>query len=73
MQARVVSAAPLRAEQRERLRRALASRTGQQIELAESVDPTLLGGAIAEVGGLVIDGSLRTQLEQLRHSLTRGQ
>jgi F-type H+-transporting ATPase subunit delta len=71
--ARVVSATPLRAEQRDRLRRALAARTGQQVELTESVDPALLGGAIAEVGGLVIDGSLRTQLEQLRHSLTRGQ
>jgi len=32
----------------------------------------LLGGAVAQVGGLVFDGSLRTQLEQLRTTLTRG-
>lgn len=71
--ARVVSANPLRDEQRARLRRALAARTGQQVELDESVDASLLGGAIASVGGLVFDGSLRTQLRQLRTSLTRGQ
>lgn len=71
--AHVVSATPLRPEQRDRLRRALEARTGQQVELEEGVDPTLLGGAIASVGGLVFDGSLRTQLAKLRTSLTRGQ
>jgi F-type H+-transporting ATPase subunit delta len=70
--ASVVTASPLRDEQRERLRRALSARTGQQVEFEESVDPSLLGGAVATVGGLVFDGSLRTQLGQLRASLTRG-
>ena len=71
--ARVVSASPLREEQRERLRRALAAHTGKRVEIEEDVDPGLLGGATASVGGLVFDGSIRTQLEQLRASLTRGQ
>jgi F-type H+-transporting ATPase subunit delta len=71
VRAEVVSATPLRDEQRERLRRALAVRTGKQVELAERVDPSLLGGAVASVGGVVFDGSLRTQLAQLRGSLTR--
>jgi F-type H+-transporting ATPase subunit delta len=70
--ARVVSASPLRDEQRERLRRTLSTRTGKQVEFEESVDPSLLGGAVATVGGLVFDGSLRTQLEQLRASLMKG-
>ena len=70
--ARIVAASPLRHEQRQRLRRALSARTGQQVEFEESVDPSLLGGAVATVGGLVFDGSLRTQLEQLRASLTKG-
>ena len=69
--ARVVSANPLGDDQRQRLQAALAARTGQQVELEESVDPDLLGGAIATVGGLVFDGSLRTQLQQLRSSLTK--
>ncbi len=71
--ASVVSAGPLSDAQRDRLRSALSARTGQQVELDESVDPSLLGGAIASVGGLVFDGSLRTQLQQLRTSLTKGQ
>jgi len=66
--ARVVSASPLREDQRERLRRTLAARTGQEVEFEESVDASLLGGAVASVGGLVFDG----QLEQLRASLTKG-
>lgn len=70
--AEVVSASPLRDEQRERLRRALAAHTGKQVEIEERVDPALLGGATASVGGLVFDGSIRTQLERLRASLTRG-
>jgi F-type H+-transporting ATPase subunit delta len=70
--AQVVSASPLAASQRERLQRALAARTGRQVELSERVDPALLGGAIATVDGLLFDGSLRTQLSQLRTSLTRG-
>jgi F-type H+-transporting ATPase subunit delta len=72
VRAEVVSATPLRDEQRERLRRALAARTGKLVELAERVDPALLGGAVASVGGVVFDGSLRTQLAQLHGSLTRG-
>ncbi len=70
--AEIVSATPLRDDQLDRLRRALSVRTGRQVELSESVDPSLLGGVIARVGGLVFDGSLRTQLSQLRANLTRG-
>jgi F-type H+-transporting ATPase subunit delta len=72
VRAEVVSAVELREEQRERLRRALAARTGKQVELETRVDPSLLGGAVASVEGVVIDGSLRTQLAQLHGSLTKG-
>jgi F-type H+-transporting ATPase subunit delta len=72
LHADVVSAGPLRDEQRERLRRALAAHTGREVDLEVRVDPALIGGAIARVGGLVFDGSLRTQLAVLRDNLTRG-
>lgn len=72
MQAEVVAASELPETQRERLRSALAQRTGREIDLVVSVDPELIGGAIAKVGGVVFDGSLRTQLAQLRDNLTRG-
>jgi F-type H+-transporting ATPase subunit delta len=69
--AEVVSAGPLRDDQLERLRRALSARTGSEVEVSVRVDPSLLGGVIATVGDLVFDGSLRTQLLQLRANLTR--
>jgi F-type H+-transporting ATPase subunit delta len=70
--ARVVSAAPLDDGDRRRLEQALSARTGGVVELDVDVDPTLIGGVIAKVGTLVFDGSLRTQLNQLRASLTKG-
>ena len=66
----VVTAAPLAPAQLERLRTALSRRTGRSVELSVRVDPALLGGARAQVGDLVFDGSLQTQLERLRASLT---
>jgi F-type H+-transporting ATPase subunit delta len=72
MTAEVVSAAPLDERRRDRLRRALSERTGYEVRLEVSVDPELIGGATAKVGDLVFDGSIRTQLEQLRANLTKG-
>ena len=72
VRAEVRSASPLRDEQRAQLADALARRTGKKIDLTVHVDPSLIGGAIATVGGLVFDGSLRTQLSQLRGTLTQG-
>jgi F-type H+-transporting ATPase subunit delta len=69
--AEVVSAGPLRDDQLERLRRALSNRTGGEVEVSVRVDASLLGGVIAKIGDLVFDGSLRTQLRQLRANLTR--
>jgi F-type H+-transporting ATPase subunit delta len=70
--AEVTSASPLDSAQLERLREALARQTGRRVELALHVDPELVAGVIARVGGLVFDGSLRTQLAQVRASLTKG-
>lgn len=70
--ARVRSASPLSAAQRDRLQRALERRSGGRVQLEVVVDSELMGGAIAQVGDIVYDGSLRTQLRQLRASLARG-
>jgi F-type H+-transporting ATPase subunit delta len=72
MTAEVVAASPLDGRRKDRLRRALSERTGREVQLDIRVDPELIGGVIARVGGLVFDGSLRTQLSQLRANLTKG-
>ena len=70
--AEVISASPLDDRRKDRLRRALSERTGREVRLEIEVDAALIGGAIAKVGDLVFDGSLRTQLGQLRANLTKG-
>jgi F-type H+-transporting ATPase subunit delta len=67
---RITSAQPLDDATRDRLVAALSQRTGRQVSVQVEVDPSLIGGVVAQVGDLVFDGSLRTQLEQLRNSLT---
>ena len=69
--AEVVSATPLDEARQDRLRRALSERTGFEVRLEVDVDPSLIGGAIAKVGDLVFDGSIRAQLDQLRTNLTK--
>ncbi len=69
--AEVTSASPLDDRRKDRLRRALSERTGSEVQLDITVDPELIGGAIAKVGGMVFDGSLRAQLKQLRASLMK--
>jgi F-type H+-transporting ATPase subunit delta len=68
---RIRSAQPLDEATRDRLVAALSRRTGRQVSVEVEVDPDLIGGIVAQVGDLVFDGSLRTQLEQLRNNLTR--
>lgn len=64
--AEVRSAVPLTPEQQTRLAEALAAATGKQIELKVVIDQSVLGGIVARVGDLVIDGSVRSRLDQLR-------
>lgn len=43
--------------------------TGKKVSLATSVDPEIIGGFIAKVGDLVLDGSIKSQLEGLKESI----
>jgi F-type H+-transporting ATPase subunit delta len=67
--AEVRSAVPLTDDQRDRLAAALANATGQSVSLKVIVDPTVLGGLVAQIGDTVIDGSVRTRLDQLTSRL----
>jgi len=64
--AEVRSAVALTDDQKDRLTAALANATGKQVELKVVVDPTVLGGLVAQVGDTVIDGSVRSRLDQLK-------
>ncbi|MDQ3756946.1 MAG: ATP synthase F1 subunit delta [Actinomycetota bacterium] len=67
--AEVRSAIPLDGDQQQRLAAALGQATGKNVSLKVIVDPSILGGIVAQVGDTVIDGSIRTRLNQLREAL----
>lgn len=67
--AEVVSARPLSDQQLAQLERALEALSGKKVDIAKREDPELLGGIVAKLGDTVYDGSLRTQLAQLRQRL----
>lgn len=67
--AEVRSAVPLTQDQVERLRDALAYATAKDVEVHVVVDPSVLGGVVARVGDVVIDGSVRHRLEQLKEQI----
>jgi F-type H+-transporting ATPase subunit delta len=67
--AAVASAAPLSPEKTKALQDGLSIVTGKKVELSVSVDPELLGGVVARIGGTVYDGSVKTQLLRLRQEL----
>jgi F-type H+-transporting ATPase subunit delta len=66
----VVSAVPLDAAQADKLRAALSTRLKRKVRMQNSVDSTLLGGAVVRAGDLVIDGSLKGRLQRLATNLT---
>lgn len=66
--AEVRSAVELSDDQVERLTKALIAATGKQVEVKVIVDPSVMGGVVTQVGETVIDGSVRSRLEQLRNA-----
>ncbi len=67
--ARVRSAVELTAEQRARLAQAIKASAGLDVEIQAIVDPTVVGGVVTEIGDDVIDGSVRSRLQQMRAGL----
>ena len=39
------------------------------MQLDVAVDPALIGGVVARIGGTVYDGSVRTQLDRMKKQL----
>jgi len=71
--ANLVSATELSSDTIEKIRGALSKKTGKEILLEVEQDPDLIGGIVTRIGDLVLDGSIRTQLVNMRETLKRGE
>ncbi len=67
--AEVRSAIALTDEQVARLAAALSTATNKVVEVKVVVDPAVLGGLVARLGDLVIDGTVRHRLDQLKEQI----
>ena len=69
--AEVVSAKPLDPAQLSQITASLEKLSGKKVSVTHREDADLLGGVVAKVGDTVYDGSLRTQLRNMRDELSK--
>ena len=70
VQAHIKSAFPLNETQRNRLAKALSSAVGKKVLMNIDVTPELLGGVVAEVGGVIYDASIQGYLSRLQEEFS---
>ena len=71
--AEIVTARPLETKAVERLKEALKGFVSKEIKTEVKEDESLIGGLVVKIGDLVLDGSVRAQIEGLKESLKRGE
>jgi F-type H+-transporting ATPase subunit delta len=69
VEAQVSSARPIGDSEKQLLEAEIAKLTGKKIRARYQQDPTLLGGAVVQVGSTIYDGSVNGQLERIREQL----
>jgi F-type H+-transporting ATPase subunit delta len=67
--AAVTVAEELKTQHVEALRAALKSVTGKDVDLDITVDPAIIGGLVVKVGSRMVDSSLRTKLNAMKHAM----
>lgn len=67
--ARIRVVKPLTAEEETKLIAGLEQLTGKKIDPLYTVDPSILGGVVIQIGDRLIDGSLMRQLSDMKHTL----
>lgn len=71
--AALTSATAMSEDTIERIRAALSQMTGKEVQLTVQQEPALIGGIVTRIGDLILDGSIRTQLLNMKESLKRGE
>jgi F-type H+-transporting ATPase subunit delta len=69
VRARVTAARTLDTAQQKELADKLEKLTGKQVRMEVDIDPSLIGGVVAQVGSTVYDGSVRQQLQAFKSRL----
>jgi F-type H+-transporting ATPase subunit delta len=67
--AEVTVAEKLKDEHVEALRAALKSVSGKDVDLDIKIDPAIIGGLVVKLGSRMVDTSLRTKLNAIKHAM----
>lgn len=67
--AEITVAEPLKDEHVAALKNALKAVSGKTVELVVKVDPAVIGGIVVKLGSRMVDTSLRTKLNAIRHAM----
>lgn len=70
--AEVTTAQPIGPAEQASLSRRLEKMTGKQVQFQFKTDPSLIGGVVTRIGSVVYDGSVRTQLQEIKQQLKAG-
>ncbi|MBT5088131.1 MAG: F0F1 ATP synthase subunit delta, partial [Deltaproteobacteria bacterium] len=52
--------------------KAISKYSGKEVTVKITIDPAIIGGIVTRIGSVVIDGSIHTQLNQIRQTIIRG-
>jgi F-type H+-transporting ATPase subunit delta len=69
--AHVTTATPLGSGESAEIKKKLEAITGKQVEIDAKVDPALIGGARAQIGSVIYDGTIKNQLGKMREKLAK--
>jgi F-type H+-transporting ATPase subunit delta len=69
---RLITAHDLSKQKLKELTTGLQDLVGKQVIMEVETDASLIGGVVARIGGMVYDGSVKTQLERLKETLAKG-
>ena len=69
---RLITAHDLSTQKLKELTKGLQDLVGKQVIVEVETDASLIGGVVARIGGMVYDGSVKTQLERLKETLAKG-
>jgi len=67
--AQITSARPLAENVKAEMKTSLEKLTDKTVNLNFKTDETLIGGVVTRLGSTVYDGSVKTQLEELKHQM----
>jgi F-type H+-transporting ATPase subunit delta len=70
VKAEVTTSAPLSPARQAEIERGLAAVTGKRVTMTVRVDPSIIAGVVARVGGVVYDASVATQLRKIKTAMT---